>query len=90
MESTIADLTKVKQVEVGMWGGDMDTVCSFDQARITKKEIGDKVTHFQEIAGADHGWFGGANSKEFMDSLDNFFRGGNSSDKPQSTTFLTE
>ena len=46
MESTIADLTKVKQVEVGMWGGDMDTVCSFDQARITKKEIGDKVTHF--------------------------------------------
>ena len=73
-----------------MWGGDMDTVCSFDQAKISKQEIGDKVTHFEEIAGADHGWFGGANSKEFMDSLDNFFRNGKDVETPQDITFLTE
>ena len=72
-----------------MWGGELDTTCSFSQAKITKEEIGDNVKHFEEIAGVDHGWFGGANSKEFMDSLDNFFRNGKEADKSEQATFLT-
>ena len=35
-EGPLIDLTNIKKVEVGMWGGDMDTTCSFDQARTTK------------------------------------------------------
>ena len=89
-EGPLIDLTNIKKVQVGMWGGDMDTTCSFDQARITKQEIGDNVTHFEEIAGADHGWFGGANSDEFMQSLDNFFRNGTDKSQPRVMNFLTE
>lgn len=59
---TITDLIPIWTIDtvpISMWSGMRDTVCSHQQALITKDIIGERVTKFVSIPWATHGWWGG-------------------------------
>ena len=53
------DLSAIKKVPVSIWSGELDVTCSNWEARNTKELIGERVTHFRTVRGADHGFWGG-------------------------------
>lgn len=55
----LIDLGKITKVPVTIWSGLQDVTCSNKQARITEKEIGERVTYFRTVPWADHGYWGG-------------------------------
>ena len=62
----IYDLGTIKKVPVQIWSGELDVTCSNWEARNTKEIIGERVTHFHTVRGANHGFWGG---KELTDGL---------------------
>ena len=53
------DLSSIKTVPVSIWSGELDVTCSNWEARNTKEIIGERVTHFRTVRGANHGYWGG-------------------------------
>ena len=62
-------LSSIDKVPIAMFAGSADQTCPYARALETKDIIGDAVTHFRTIEGKDHGWFGSANKKWFIDEL---------------------
>ena len=68
-EAELIDLSKIKKVPITMWSGYQDPVCYNYQAKITAKEIGERVTYFRSIPWAGHGFFGDTLSAGLYDEL---------------------
>ena len=66
-ETDLVDIGSIDKVPIAMLVGKDDVTCPYSQAVITANIIGDMVTHFESIEGADHMYFSRANDKYFMD-----------------------
>ena len=66
-ETDLIDIGSIDKVPIAMLVGKDDVTCPYSQAVITANIIGDMVTHFESIEGADHMYFSRANDKYFMD-----------------------
>ena len=69
-------MSAIKKVPISIWSGELDVTCSNWEARNTKDLIGERVTHFRTVRGADHHFWGGkmvtdALMKEFSEQLIN-------------------
>ena len=65
-KTDLFDLKTINKVPITMWSGELDTTCSNWEARNTKETIGERVTNFRTVRGADHGFWGG---KKVSDEL---------------------
>ena len=65
----LIDLASIDKVPIVMMSGTLDVTCPYATAQETAKIIGDAVEHFESFEGEDHGYFGQANSPDFMAKL---------------------
>ena len=68
-ESPLVDIASITKVPIAMFAGRSDITCPYDRAVKAAGIIGDAVTHFESIDGANYMYFARANSDWFMGIL---------------------